>query len=105
MTPAQHPRCQWFAVHVSERRVTLYMTSTHAAGKTGSLPVMTAQMSSPATRRGDDLVTPQCWTTAEIEAAESPVRDELRQLTAQVEQLTVLLEERGLPTAGPVPGS
>ncbi|WP_258806009.1 potassium channel family protein [Pseudarthrobacter sp. NS4] len=37
----------------------------------------------------------------EMEAAESPVREELRQLTAKVERLTALLEERGLPASGP----
>lgn len=38
----------------------------------------------------------------EMEAAESPVRQELQELTAQVERMTALLKERGLPSARPI---
>jgi voltage-gated potassium channel len=37
-------------------------------------------------------------TVAELDAAETPAQEELRRLSAQIERLTALLEERGLPT-------
>jgi voltage-gated potassium channel len=37
-------------------------------------------------------------TVAELDAAEAPSQEELRRLSAQIERLTALLEERGLPT-------
>lgn len=42
-------------------------------------------------------------TVAELDAAQAPPQEELRRLAAQIERLTALLEERGLPTGAANP--